>query len=355
MGSDSSVHDTVVIWDEQFTAYDFGPTHPLRPIRLELTMALAQAMGLLDGPGVTVAAPISADDDVLALVHAPDYIAAVREAPHGYLARLRAFGLGTPDNPIFDGMHEASSLVAGASVQAAKAVWEGRASHAINISGGLHHAMPREASGFCVYDDPALAIAWLLENGAHRVAYLDVDVHHGDGVQEAFYSDPRVLTISLHESGQTLFPGTGWREETGSGDGQGYSVNIPLRAGTDDADWHVAFDAEVPARLEAFRPQVLVSQMGCDTHVLDPLAHLELTLTGQRRTYAKVHALAHKYAGGNWVVTGGGGYDPARVVPRSWAALIAEVTGATLPDLVPEDWIAMAKERTGLVVPSGFA
>ena len=352
---DPAAHDTIVIWDEQFTEYDFGPMHPLRPIRLELTMALAGAMGILTGPGVTVASPITAADDVLALVHAPDYIAAVREAPRGYLRHLQAFGLGTPDNPIFDGMHEASSLVAGASVQAAQAVWEGRAAHAVNISGGLHHAMPRAASGFCVYDDPALAIAWLLEAGAERVAYLDVDVHHGDGVQAAFYSDPRVLTISLHESGETLFPGTGWRDETGVGDGVGFSANIPLRAGTGDAEWHAAFDAEVPALLAAFKPQILISQMGCDTHALDPLANLTLSLTGQRQTYAKVHALAHAHADGKWVVTGGGGYDPARVVPRSWAALIAEVTGATLPDHLPEDWIAMAKERTGLVVPGTFA
>lgn len=348
-------HQTLVVWDEEFTRYDFGPMHPLRPIRLELTMALAESIGALKAPGVTVAAPVTADDALLELVHAPDYVAAVREAPTGYLTRLRAFGLGTPDNPIFDGMHEASALVAGASVQAARAVWEGAALHAVNISGGLHHAMPRMASGFCVYDDPALAIAWLLEAGAQRVAYLDVDVHHGDGVQAAFYSDPRVLTISLHESGDTLFPGTGWRDEIGMGEGTGYSANIPLRAGTDDAGWHAAFDAEVPGLLENFRPEILISQMGCDTHHLDPLANLELTLSGQRSTYAKVHDLAHRYADGKWVVTGGGGYDPARVVPRSWAALIAEVAGMDLPDRLPEDWLELAKERTGLVVPGTFA
>ncbi len=347
------MHETLVIWDDELAAYDFGPMHPLRPVRLELTIALAREIGALST--ATVVAPRAADDSTLEMIHAPEYINAVREAPSGFFAQLRQYGLGPGDNPIFAGMHEASSLVAGASVQAAEAVWTGKANHAVNISGGLHHAMRSYAHGFCIYDDPALAIAWLLEHGAERVAYVDVDVHHGDGVQAAFYADPRVLTVSLHESGETLFPGTGWRDEIGVGDGTGTSANIPLRAGTDDEDWHAAFDAEVPALLRAFSPQIIVSQMGCDTHVLDPLANLRLTLSGQRRTYAKMHALAHELCDGRWVVTGGGGYDPARVVPRSWAALIAEVTGTALPDAIPEGWLSYAKERTGLSVPASFA
>src|SRR3712207_568367 len=295
----------IVVWDDVFTGYDFGATHPLRPLRLELTMALAGSLGVLDRPNVRVVAPTTAPDDLLELVHDPMYISAVRRAPEDPFQRIGLrFGLGTPDNPIFDRMHEAGALVSGASVAAARAVWRGEAQHAVNIAGGLHHAMRAQASGFCVYDDPAVAIAWLLADGAQRVAYVDIDVHHGDGVQTAFYDDPRVLTISLHESGRTLFPGTGWAHETGSGDGVGASANVALPAGTDDAGWLRAFSAVVPPLLRAFRPDVLVTQLGCDTHSLDPLANLRLTVDGQRTAYAELHRLAHEVSDGRWVALG---------------------------------------------------
>jgi acetoin utilization protein AcuC len=202
-----------------------------------------------------------------------------------------------------------------------------------------------------VYDDPAVAIAWLLQAGATKVAYVDVDVHHGDGVQAAFYDDPRVLTVSLHESGSYLFPGTGFAGETGSGDGAGTSVNVPLPPGTDDAEWLRAFHAIVPPVLAAFRPQVLVTQLGCDTHTLDPLAHLALSVDGQRMAYAALHALAHEHCGGRWVVLGGGGYEIVQVVPRSWTYALAEVTGATLPAETPEDWRDLALRRGGEHAP----
>ena len=231
----------------------------------------------------------------LELVHDAAYIEAVRRAGHDGWGDGR-YGLGTPDNPVFDGMHEASALVAGATLAAARAVWHGEALHAANIAGGLHHAMRRSASGFCVYNDPAIAIRWLLEAGAQRVAYVDLDVHHGDGVQAAFYDDPRVLTISLHEHPATLFPGTGLASETGRGEGIGYAVNVALPAGTGDAGWLRAFDAVVPPLLRSFRPEVLVSQHGCDSHRLDPLAHLELSVDAQRRAALMVHELAHQTA-----------------------------------------------------------
>jgi acetoin utilization protein AcuC len=272
-----------VVWDDVFTTYDFGPSHPLRPLRLELTMALSQQLGLLDRPGVDVVAPTGAGDDMLALVHDRDYIAAVKAAPDDLLARLSMrYGLGSSDNPVFERMHEAAALVTGASVDAVRAVWSGEAQHAMNISGGLHHAMRNRASGFCIYDDPAVAIAWLLSQGAQRVAYVDIDVHHGDGVQAAFYDDPRVLTVSLHETGDYLFPGTGYPGETGRGEGRGTSVNVALPPGTDDNAWLSAFTAVVPDVLRAFRPQLIVTQLGCDTHALDPLAHLVMSVDGQR-------------------------------------------------------------------------
>src|ERR1700727_2808308 len=337
-----------VAWDDRLTSYDFGPGHPLAPVRVELTMALARSMGVLDAAGVSLAAPEPATQEQLELVHDPEYIDAVRRAAANPL-----FGLGTPDDPVFPGMHEASALVAGATLAAAAAMWTGQAAHGINVAGGLHHAMRRSASGFCVYNDPAIAIAWLLEQGADRIAYVDLDVHHGDGVQAAFYGDPRVLTISLHEDPTTLFPGTGRPSETGAGPGEGYAVNVALPAGTGDAGWLRAFDAVVPPLLRSFQPQLLVSQHGCDSHRLDPLAQLEVTVDGQRRAQSMVHELAHETAGGRWLCTGGGGYALAAVVPRSWRHLRGMASGRPVDraEPTPAAWRELVRRRTGTEPP----
>jgi acetoin utilization protein AcuC len=342
-----------LVWDERLTGYDFGPGHPLAPVRVELTMALARELGVLARPDVTTLTPaVPAAPDELELVHDAAYIDAVRAAGLDGLPNGR-YGLGTPDNPVFAGMHEASALVAGATLAAGQAVWRGETSHGANIAGGLHHAMRRAASGFCVYNDPAIAIKWMLAQGAQRIAYVDVDVHHGDGVQAAFYDDPRVLTISLHEHPATLFPGTGLASESGSGDGRGFSVNLPLPAGTGDGGWLRAFDAVVPPLLRAFKPEVLVSQHGCDSHRLDPLANLELSVDAQRRAQLMLHDLAHEVAGGRWLVTGGGGYELVRVVPRTWTHLLAVASGDPVdPALpVPSAWRTRATERTGEYAP----
>jgi acetoin utilization protein AcuC len=349
---------TLVVWDDRLSGYDFGPGHPLNPVRLELTMALARELGVLDRPGVSVVAPVAADAGLLGLVHDRDYIAAVRTAPGAVTDRLiTRYGLGSADNPVFARMHEAAALATGGSVDAARAVWEGRYEHAVNIAGGLHHAMRDRASGFCIYDDPAVAIAWLLGAGATRVAYVDIDVHHGDGVQAAFYDDPRVLTVSLHESGRSLFPGTGFAAERGDGPGVGTSVNVALPSGVGDVGWTQAFDAVVPPVLRAFGPQVLLTQLGCDTHAEDPLAHLQLSLAGQRRAYAALHALAHELCAGRWVAVGGGGYALVQVVPRAWTAALAEMTGAAVDAALatPSSWRARVRERTGVEAPTGFA
>ncbi|HUL26680.1 MAG TPA: acetoin utilization protein AcuC [Streptosporangiaceae bacterium] len=337
-----------VAWDERLTGYDFGPGHPLAPVRVELTVALADAFGVLSGAGVTVAAPAPAGLAELELVHDPRYITAVRTG-----VADAGFGLGTPDNPVFTGMHEASALVAGATLAAAAAVWESRAQHAVSVAGGLHHAMRGMASGFCVYNDPAIAIRWLLGQGAERIAYVDVDVHHGDGVEAAFYDDPRVLTISLHEHPMTLFPGTGLPDDDGGPGAEGTAVNVALPAGTGDAGWLRAFDAVVPPLLRAFRPQVLVTQHGCDSHRLDPLAHLELSIDAQRTAQAWLHHLAHETAGGRWVLTGGGGYALVQVVPRTWTHLLAEAAGRPLDPSVPtpESWREYVRARTGARPP----
>jgi acetoin utilization protein AcuC len=347
------VSDSVrIVWDDVFTTYDFGPQHPLRPLRLELTMALARELGVLDQPNVQLVAPTPAGDDLLELVHDRDYIEAVKRAPLAYSSGLEMrYGLGSGDNPVFEHMHEASALVTGASVAAAEAVWTGAAQHAMNISGGLHHAMRDHASGFCIYDDPAIAIAWLLTQGAERIAYVDVDVHHGDGVQAAFYGDPRVLTVSLHETGQYLFPGTGFANEIGTGEGRGTSVNIALPPGTDDAGWLRAFTEIVPPVLRAFGPQLLVTQLGCDSHVLDPLAHLALTVDGQRTAYRLLHELAHELCDGRWIAVGGGGYEIVQVVPRAWTHAMAEMVGVTAQGPTPQEWREFAFARSGETAP----
>ncbi len=336
-----------VVWDDALISYDFGPEHPLAPVRVELTMALARELGVLDLVEMSGCAP--ATDDELALVHKRDYIEAVKRVSATGRRDL-ACGLGTVDNPAFVGVHEASALITGASLAAARAVWTGEVEHAVNVAGGLHHAMPALASGFCVYNDPGVAIAWLLSQGASRVAYVDVDVHHGDGVQAMFYDDPRVLTISLHESPRTLFPGTGFPNESGA---EGTAVNVALPAGCGDGDWLRAFHAVVPPLLRGFAPEVLVTQHGCDSHALDPLANLMLSLDGQRMAYAALHELAHETAGGRWVVTGGGGYELVQVVPRAWTHLIAEVAGHPLDPrtATPEAWRTFVKERTNQSAP----
>ncbi|MFI7701779.1 acetoin utilization protein AcuC [Nonomuraea sp. NPDC049480] len=336
-----------VIWDDALIAYNFGPSHPLAPVRVELTMALARELGVLDK--VELAGCEPAGDDELSMVHKRDYIEAVKRVSVSGRPDLGC-GLGTPDNPAFAGVHEASALIAGASLAAARSVWEGTAEHAINIAGGLHHAMPAVASGFCVYNDPALAIAWLLAKGVGKIAYVDVDVHHGDGVQAMFYDDPRVLTISLHESPRTLFPGTGFPEETGA---DGTAVNVALPAGCGDAGWLRAFHAVVPPLLSEFRPDILVTQHGCDSHALDPLANLMLSVDGQRAAYAALHRLAHETAGGRWIATGGGGYELVQVVPRAWTHLIAELAGHPIDPATPtsEEWRRFVRERTGETPP----
>ena len=312
--------------------YDHGPQHPLRPARVILTRRLIQDFGILDGRRAVETPARDATDDEIGLVHTDEYIDATKRAGRGEPGDWGRFGYGPGDNPIFPHMHESSARVVGASLVAAEAVWSGRADHAFNPAGGLHHAMPARASGFCVYDDPAVAIAWLLGQGAERIAYVDVDVHHGDGVQAIFYRDTRVLTISLHQTGRTLFPGTGFPHEYGAGEAQGTKVNVPLPPFTGDDLWLQAFTEVVPPLVETWKPDVLVTQLGCDTHHTDPLANLELTTAAYRRTAVALHDLAHRAAGGKWVATGGGGYQWARVVPRAWTIYFAEMAGISVPD-----------------------
>jgi acetoin utilization protein AcuC len=330
------------IWDERYLAYDFGD-HPLNPVRLDLTMRLARELGVLERLDIT--APTPADERQLLTVHDPAYIEAVRTASED--PEFSGFGLGTTDDPVFPGMYDASALVAGGSAQAALRMWRGEVEHAVNIAGGLHHAMRGHASGFCIFNDAVLAIRTLLAAGAQKVAYVDIDVHHGDGVQAAFYDDPRVLTVSLHQDPRTLFPGTGMPDEVGVGDAEGSAVNVALPPGTGDVGWLRAFRAVVPGVVRAFAPDVLVTQCGCDTHHEDPLANLELTIDGQRSAICELHRLAHEVTGGKWVALGGGGYGLVRCVPRTWTHLLAEASGNPVDtdSPIPPGWIEHLRSR----------
>jgi acetoin utilization protein AcuC len=338
----------------QARIYDHGPQHPLRPERVLFTWDLIAATGLDARPNVVLLGADEADDATIGMVHTHDFIDATRRAGAGEEGDWSRFGYGPGDNPIFDRMHEAGALVVGASVEAARAVWEGEIDHAFNAAGGLHHAMPSRASGFCVYDDPAVAIAWLLAHGAERVAYVDVDVHHGDGVQMSFWNDPRVLTISIHEHG-FIFPGTGDLSERGGPDAPDTAINVPLPAFTGEDAWLEAFRSVVPPAVRRFRPDALVTQLGCDTHHSDPLAHLLLTTRAYRETAKELHALAHGSAHGRWIATGGGGYQWARVVPRAWTLYFAEMAGAELDDALPEGWIEQVEFQLRAEVPVTFS
>jgi acetoin utilization protein AcuC len=313
--------------------YDFGPSHPLTPRRFGPGISLLEALGAV--PGL---APEPATDDDLLLCHTQHYLDVVRrfsEFDHGWLGGEA--GIGPGDNPPFPGMHEAAAAVAGGSLRAIEAILGGEARHALHPGGGLHHAMPARASGFCIYDDAALAIARARQAGL-RVLYVDLDVHHGDGVEAIHRADPGVLTFSIHESGRSLFPGTGFPEEEGDGPAAGTTVNVPLPPGTGEGPWLAAIRALLPELAAAFQPDVVVSQHGADSHAWDPLAHLEVTTTAMGEAARLVHDLAHEHAGGRWLATGGGGYDVYRVVPRTWSLVWLTAAHRPVPDEIPAAW-----------------
>lgn len=349
---DGVVTRSAMVWTPDFFGYHLSEEHPLDPVRLDLTMRLASGLGVLDD--VPALVPEPASDADLRRVHTPGYLSAVRSAPE--VPFWQGYGLGTEDNPIFYGMHEASALACGGSLLAAREIAEGRADRAINIAGGLHHAMADRAAGFCIYNDCAVAISWLLDHGFDRVAYLDVDVHHGDGVQAAFIDDPRVLTISVHQHPMSLWPGTGWPGEIGSGEAAGTAVNLALPPGTRDAAWLRAFHAVVPSLLGAFRPSVLVTQCGADTHHEDPLAELSLSVDGHVTIYRTLRELAGSTAGGKWLALGGGGYGLFRVVPRSWTHLLATVLDRDVDPAtpLPAEWIAHTATLTRQPLPTSM-
>jgi acetoin utilization protein AcuC len=341
-----------LVHDLALEAYGFGEGHPFNPLRIRLTLELCEALGLLEGYPFVASEP--ATDEDLTTVHTLTYVRMVQKAGRGgaNLWDLMRFGLGTGDNPTFPDMHDACARVVGAVLQACRLVMRGEATHAMCISGGLHHALRSKASGFCVYNDAGVAIARLKEEyPSIRIAYVDTDAHHGDGVQWMFYDDPEVLTVSMHESGRYLFPGTGGIDERGRNGGIGYSINVPLKPFTNDESWISCFEAVVPEVLRAFEPDLILSQNGCDGHALDPLTHLSATTRLYEYIPRRVHDLAHELCDGRWVATGGGGYDLWRVVPRAWCALWATVSHQELPEKVPENWLAVRGTESPVTLP----
>lgn len=327
-----------VAWSPELVKYNFGAWHPMSPVRLDLTMRLASQLGLLQGQDVHLVDAGVASDAELATVHELDYISAVHAASKGIEDVVR--GLGTDDDPIFPGMDEAAARIVAGTVGVAQAVWRGEVTHGVNIAGGMHHAMPGGASGFCIYNDAAVAIRSLLDAGAQRVAYVDLDAHHGDGVEAAFWDDPRVLTVSVHQCGSTLFPGTGHATDTGGSFAPGSAVNVALPANTRSAQWLRAVDAVVPEAIRAFRPEVIVSQHGCDGHPTDMLSDLHVAVDAQRQAAQWLHDLAHEVANGKWVALGGGGYAVVEVVPLAWCHVLAIAQHRPIDPLalVPQVW-----------------
>jgi acetoin utilization protein AcuC len=328
---------TALVHSDQYARFDYGPEHPLRMERLDLTWRLMEAYGLTALAGAIVKSPDPAEEAELLRFHTEEYLAVLKAANTGRApaAVVCRYGLGPGDNPVFPGLWEVARLAAGGSLLAARLVASQQAQRAFHFAGGLHHAMPDRASGFCYVNDAVLAILHLRARGL-RVAYIDIDAHHGDGVQAAFYSDPNVLTISTHERGDRLFPGTGFVEEIGEGEGRGYSVNLPLDALTDTAVYLPAFEAVVPPLVRAFRPDVVVAQLGIDSHRTDPLTHLALDIQGFARAVGRIAELAPRL-----VALGGGGYDIGNVA-RAWTAAWAVMNGIELPAALPRPFL----ERT---------
>ncbi len=357
----------VLVYSPALAGYDLGPDHPLRPERFTLAVTLMEAYGLVpagtaagstatDGSPLAVVAPAPASDDEIEMVHSAAYVAAVRKAGEDPSCSFPpAAGLGTLDTPVFPGMHEAAELVAGGAILATDEVLSGRHKRAFNVAGGLHHAHRDRAAGFCVYNDVAIGIAHALRRLPDlRVLYVDIDAHHGDGVQEAFYEEPKVLTISMHETGAALFPGTGFPDERGAGPGLGYAANIPLPVGATDACYRMVFQDLVWPLARSFHPDLVVAQCGADALHHDPLTSLGLTLPGYAWLVDQVVSLADELTQGRLVAHGGGGYAWQHAVPRAWTRAAAALAGVELPEPIPDSWRRDVRATTGVEPPAGL-
>lgn len=331
--------DSVFVYSSDYLNYKFSDDHPFNHIRVKLTQdLLTETKALNDSDTI---APRIATDDEIALIHDPAYIDAVKKAGKGSLASSIAanYGLGTEDTPIFSNMHEASALIVGGTLTAVDAVMTGKADHALNVGGGLHHGFRGKASGFCIYNDSSIAIEYMKKKYGARVLYVDTDAHHGDGVQWAFYDDPEVCTLSIHETGRYLFPGTGNINEKGQGKGYGFSFNVPIDAFTEDESFQEVYEKSFRKVIDFFKPDVILTQNGADAHYYDPLTHLSVSMNTYEFIPKLAHQLAHEYCNGKWIAVGGGGYDIWRVVPRAWSRIWLEMKGLSMSGRLPQDWL----------------
>jgi acetoin utilization protein AcuC len=334
----SASGDRLLVYSPLYRTFSYGADHPLRPTRLYLTHFLMGAYDLLGGSGIRVLQPKGAEEEELLRVHSIEYIEALKKANVGeHFPSAFNWGLGFGDNPIFPGVWDWSRLITGGTLLAMEEVAEGRSVVAFHTGGGFHHAHRSRAAGFCYLNDLAVAMARQIEQG-HRILYLDIDAHHGDGVQETFYRSDRVLTISIHESPVYLFPGTGYVDELGEGEGQGYSVNVPLTRGSSDTIFIEAFDEVVPSLFKSFEPDLLVLQLGVDTMTSDPLAHQKYTTKSLSHTLTRVRELHRR----GIMATGGGGYD-MDTVARCWSLAWGILTDREMPDDLPDSYL---KERS---------
>jgi acetoin utilization protein AcuC len=333
-------NDSVFVYSPDILGYKFNDTHPFNQLRVQLAYELLKDSGCLDDSNIVL--PRQATDDEIMLIHDKGFVEAVKKAGEGKLSKEIGlnYGLGTEDTPIFQNMHEASSWIVGATLTAVDWVMEGKAQHALSLSGGLHHGFRGKASGFCIYNDSSIAIEYMKQKYKARVLYVDTDAHHGDGVQWAFYDDPDVCTLSIHETGRYLFPGTGSIHEKGAGKGYGYSFNVPVDAFTEDESFLECYEKSLWEVAEFFKPDVIITQNGVDAHYYDPLTHLSVTM----KTYAEIPKIAKevadKYCGGRWIATGGGGYDIWRVVPRAWSYLWCVMNDKAPAGPIAESWLS---------------
>jgi len=344
--------DAYLIYSEEYHSYQFNENHPFNPIRSQLAFELLKDSQLLKNTDVLY--PRIATDEELLLFHDSQYIEQVKKASHETINEQIAeqFGLGTEDTPIFKNMHEASSLIVGGTLTAVDAVLEGKANHAFNLGGGLHHGFKRKASGFCVYNDCAIAIKYIQKKYGLKVLYVDTDAHHGDGVQWAFYDDPRVCTLSIHETGRYLFPGTGGVNERGQGKGFGFSFNVPIDAFTEDDSFLVNYKKALSEIAEYFKPDIIFTQNGSDSHCFDPLTHLCTTMKTFQEIPKIAHEIAHKYCEGRWIAVAGGGYDYWRVVPRAWANVwLAMTNQKPSSEQIPNSWLEKWQKVSNVKLP----
>ncbi len=346
--------DSVFVYSSDYLNYKFSDDHPFNHIRVKLTQDLLTEMKALNDSDVI--APRIATDDEIALIHDPAYIDAVKKAGKGSLASSIAanYGLGTEDTPIFSNMHEASALIVGGTLTAVDAVMTGKSDHALNVGGGLHHGFRGKASGFCIYNDSSIAIEYMKKKYGAKVLYVDTDAHHGDGVQWAFYDDPEVCTLSIHETGRYLFPGTGNINEKGQGKGYGFSFNVPIDAFTEDESFQEVYEASFRKVIDFFKPDVILTQNGADAHYYDPLTHLSVSMKSYEFIPKLAHQLAHEYCDGKWIAVGGGGYDIWRVVPRAWSRIWLEMKGLSISGRLPQQWLDRWNPLSPLTLPENW-